>query len=256
MAHSFRPSVCIDAVLGELPVDEAVHLVSDAGIRAFEFWGWWDKDLEEIRVARDRFQMQISACCTKFVSLVDPSTRAQYLDGLRESIAAAQSLECRTLISQVGDARPGVSREEQHQCLVDGLKEAAALLDGSGVTLVIEPLNELVDHAGYYLIRSDEAFEIVRKVDHPSVKVVFDIYHQQISEGNVITNLTRDIDLIGHFHAAGNPGRHELTVGELNYRAIFDAIAKTSYDGFVGLEYWPIGDPVSGLAEVARWFES
>lgn len=255
MAQAFRPSVCIDAVLGELPPAEALELVSDAGITAFEFWGWWDKDLDEIRAARDRYQMQIAACCTKFISLVDPATRDDYLVGLEESIDAAKSLDCPTLISQVGDFRVGVSRDEQHQCLVDGLAAAAERLDGSGITLVIEPLNELVNHPGYYLIRSDEAFEIVSKVGSPNIKVVFDIYHQQISEGNVITNLTNNIDAISHFHAAGNPGRNELTIGELDYRRIFEAISATTYEGFVGLEYWPLNDPLQGLAEVAKWFE-
>ncbi len=134
----------------------------------------------------------------------------------------------RPLISQVGDFRPGVSREAQHQCLVDGLKEAAPILEEAGVTLVIEPLNELVDHAGYYLIRSDEAFQIIEEVDNPRVKVVFDIYHQQISEGHVISTITTNIDKIAHFHAAGNPGRHELTIGELHYPSIFEAINKTN----------------------------
>ena len=163
--------------------------------------------------------------------------------GLGESIGAATRLNCPTLISQVGDFRRGVPRERQHACLVDGLKEAAPMLEAAGITLVIEPLNELVDHAGYYLVRSDEAFEIIDEVGSPRVKVVFDIYHQQISEGQLIANITANIDKIAHFHAAGNPGRHELTIGELHYPSIFKAIQGTGFDGYVGLEYWPVGDP-------------
>ena len=162
---------------------EAIARVKQCGINAFEFWGWWDKDLAAIEEAAEKHAMQISACCTKFISLVDPATRSEYLDGLGESIEAAQRLKCRTLISQVGDFRPGVARQEQHDCLVQGLKESAKLLADSDVTLVIEPLNELIDHAGYYLVRSDEAFQIVDEVGSDDVKVVFDIYHQQISEG-------------------------------------------------------------------------
>lgn len=250
----FRPSVCIDAVLGDYDSAAAIDAVAACGIDAFEFWGWWDKDLDTIEAARDRHQMRIAACCTKFVSLVDPDLRDDYLDGLTASIAAATRLRCPTLISQVGDFRPGVDRQAQHDCLVDGLKAAAELLASSGVTLVIEPLNELIDHRGYYLVRSDEAFQIVDEVASENVKVVFDIYHQQISEGHVIANLTANIDKIGHFHAAGNPGRHELTRGELNYREIFGAIGKTGYVGFAGLEYWPVDDTESGLKEVAGWF--
>jgi len=173
---------------------------------------------------------------------------------LEQSIQAAKRLKCKTLISQVGDAIVGTSRADQHAALVDGLREAASMLEAAGITLVIEPLNELIDHQGYYLVRSEEAFQIIDEVDSSNVKVVFDIYHQQISEGQLIANITSHIDKIAHFHAAGNPGRHELTRGELHYPSIFDAISATAYSGFVGLEYWPVGDALTGIREVANWF--
>ncbi len=247
-------SVCVDAVLSNFDIVEALEMVSRCGIPAFEFWRWWDKDLDKIRKTRDRFDLQIAACCTKFISLVDPGLRTSYLAGLKESIAAAKSMNCPTLISQVGDFRPGVTREEQHQSLVDGLLAAAPLVEDAEITLVIEPLNELVDHAGYYLIRSQEAFDIIDEVASPNIKVVFDIYHQQISEGQLIHNITTNIEKIGHFHAAGNPGRHELGVGEIHYPAIIEAIQAKQYDGYFGLEYWPVFEPEAGLRRVADGF--
>jgi hydroxypyruvate isomerase len=249
------PSVCIDAVLENMPVADAIELISNCGFNSFEFWAWWEKDIAQLVAVRDRFDMTIAACCTKFISLTDPGLRNEYLVGLKESIAAAKQLDCRTLISQVGDFRPGVNRNEQHQSIVDGLKQAAPLLEAAGVTLVIEPLNEKVNHPGYYLIRSDEAFEIIDEVGSPAVKVVFDIYHQQISEGNLIPNIVATIDKIGHFHAAGQPGRNELTLGEINYPYIFAAIADAGFCGHVGLEYWPTLDAAEGLKEVAAWFD-
>ena len=96
--------------------------------------------------------------------LVDPACREEYLEGLAESVAVAQRLNCPTLISQVGDACPDLSREAQHASLVAGLREAASILQNSGVVLGIEPLNETVDHQGYYLVRSDEAFAIIEEV--------------------------------------------------------------------------------------------
>jgi len=254
MRNQLKPSVCIDAVFEGQSIADATKQVKACGLEAFEFWGWWDKDLDEVLAARKENELEIAACCTRFISLVDPSKRSEYLEGLTESIEAAKKLGTTTLISQVGDFRPDVSRDEQHQCLVAGLKEAALLLEAAGVTLVIEPLNELVNHAGYFLVRSDEAFEIIDKVASPNVKVVFDIYHQQISEGHLIQNITSNIEKIAHFHAAGNPGRNELSHGEINYPQIFDAIQQSGYDGFVGLEYWPLKDPEVGLKEVAGWF--
>ena len=113
--------------------------------------------------------------------------------------------------------------------------------------LVFEPLNVLVDHPGYYLTQSSEAFDITMAVSSPHVKVLFDIYHQQITEGDVISSITANIEKIGHFHAAGVPGRHELSTSELNYVEIFKAIDATSYSGAVGFEYYPEQDPLSGI---------
>lgn len=254
MVDRLTPSVCIDAVVGHMSYDDALQIVANSGIDAFEFWGWWDKDLNQLMAARERFGLNIAACCTKFISLVDPDRRDDYLRGLAESIEAAKRLNSPTLISQVGDFRGGVDRSEQHNCLVEGLRAAAPLLEKAGITLVIEPLNELVDHAGYYLVRSDEAFAIIDEVGSSRVKVLFDIYHQQISEGHLIHNITSNIEKIGHFHAAGNPGRHELTVGELDYPSIFAEIQALNYAGYVGLEYWPSQAPEAGLNEVAGWF--
>ena len=252
---SLVPSVCIDAVMEGRSIEDAVSLVGQCGFTAFEFWGWWDKDLDDVVEQRDKNELKVAACCTKFVSLVDSKLRSKYLEGLAESIEAAQTLECSTLISQVGDFIKGASREKQHKSLVDGLKEAAPLLEAADITLVIEPLNEKVDHPGYYLVRSDEAFEVIDEVGSPNVKVVFDIYHQQVSEGDLIKNITDNIDKIGHFHAAGNPGRNELSSGEINYPEVFSVIEGTSYEGYVGLEYFPKRDAAAGLFEVASLFE-
>ena len=254
MSHKLIPSVCIDAVFEGKSFADACAAVKNAGIPGIEFWGWWDKDLDALQAAQSANGLEISACCTKFISLVDPAVRGDYLQALTDSIAAAKRLGTTTLISQVGDFREGVPREEQRQSLVDGLREAAPRLEAAGVTLVIEPLNELVDHAGYFLIRSDEAFGIVDEVGSSNVKVVFDIYHQQISEGQLVRNIVSNIDKIGHFHAAGNPGRHELQRGEINYPQVFAAIQETDFEGYVGLEYWPAdSDPINALREVGRW---
>ncbi len=253
--NSLLPSVCTDAVLAEMPLPDALRTVADTGYAAFEFWAWWEKDIDQINRLRRELGLTVAACCTKFISLTNPGLRTAYAAGVEASVAAAQQLECQTLISQVGDFLPDVSRAEQRDSIIAGLKQVAPLLESTGITLVIEPLNEQVDHPGYFLVRSDEAFEIVDLVDSPNVKVVFDIYHQQISEGNLLHQIVTHIEKIGHFHAAGNPGRHELTCGEINYPQIFNAIRATRYRGYVGLEYWPLEKPEIGLREVAGWFD-
>ncbi|MFK7801607.1 MAG: hydroxypyruvate isomerase family protein [Anaerolineae bacterium] len=242
-------SVCIDAVYRGCDFVESMHKLSTIGLQAFEFWSWWDKDLEKILQAKESLNLELSAICTRFVSLVDVDQRDKYLAGLKETLDVAQRLGCKTIISQVGDDL-GISRAIQTQSLIDGLKASVPLLEDAGIQLVFEPLNVLVDHPGYFLTRSDEAIEIAKAVNSPHVKVLFDIYHQQITEGNVIHNLTENIGWIGHFHAAGNPGRHELTDGELNYAEIFKAIASAGYQGFIGLEYFPKERPIIGLSQL------
>lgn len=242
-------SVCVDAVYHGYDFVESMQELNSAGFRAFEFWSWWDKDLDQIHQAKKELDLECAAMCTHFISLVDAERRSDYLAGLRQSIKVAKILGCKTLISQVGDEL-AFPREEQKQNLINGLRECAPLLKGTGVQLVFEPLNVRVDHPGYFLTRSDEAFEIAKAVNSPQVKVLFDIYHQQITEGDVIRNIVENINLIGHFHAAGNPGRHELTVGELNYAEIFQSIDETGYKGYMGLEYFPREQPSLGLTQL------
>lgn len=254
--NSLLPSVCIDAVFGDLSIEQACAQTKQAGINTIEFWSWWDKNLDEIRQATEKHALNIACCCTKFISLVDASQRDSYLNGLQASIEAAKTLNISCLISQVGDFIPHLTKEAQRQSLINGLKAAAPILEQNNIMLVVEPLNELVDHQGYFLINSHEAFDIIKAVNSPNIKVLFDIYHQQISEGNLINNIIENIAYIGHFHAAGHPGRNELQRGEIFYPNIFSAIQQTDFRGYVGLEYWPKEkEPIHTLQEVAHWLK-
>ncbi|MFR8975941.1 MAG: TIM barrel protein, partial [Eubacteriales bacterium] len=135
---------------------------------------------------------------------------------------------------------------------VAALKEAKPILERYGVTIMIEPLNTLVNHPGYYLWSAVEGFEIVREADHPLVKVVYDIYHQQVMEGNIIPNITNNLDCIAHLHSAGHPGRHELQYGESDYNVIFRAVDEAGYKGCCGLEYQPLLPAEESLNEFKR----
>ena len=247
-------SVCIDAVLGGVDTIEAMRTVKASGIDAIEFWGWRGKPLDAIRAAMDELHMEVAAFCAADSMITDPARHAQTLEGLAESIEAAQKVGCKTLIFLAGDDRVGVAREEQHAAVVAGLRACAPMLAEHDITLALEPLNILVDHKGYYLTESAEAYQILEEVASSNVKMLFDIYHQQITEGNLIQNATRMVDRIVHFHCAGNPGRHELDNGEINYDNIFRALHAAGYNGYVGLEYFPVADPAEGLKRVAARF--
>jgi len=250
--RSMKFSVCVEALFRGKDLGESLRQIKNVGIDTFEFWSWWNKDLDMILRLKEELGMNISTFCTKFVSLTDPAQRKTYLEGLRESIRIAKKMGVRALITQVGNELPGISREKQHDSIVDGLRECAPILEGEGIILLFEPLNTLVDHKGYYLYSADEAFRVHDEVGSPNVKVLYDIYHQQIMDGHLISRITSNIEKIGHFHAAGNPGRHELDRGEINYPEIFRAIDETAYQGYMGLEYFPIEDPVQGLERLVR----
>ena len=244
-----RYSVCLNALFRGMPIAEAAQQARDAGADACEFWGWADVEQEKLM----QVQLPIAAMCTSAFCLTDPSRREEYLNGLRASLPVAKRLNCPSLITQVGPELAQFSRELQHQSVVDGLKACVPLLEEAKVTLLIEPLNALVNHRGTYLTRSDEAFAIVREVSSPYVKVLFDIYHQQITEGNLIANLTANVEWIGHIHIAGCPGRHEpFGVNEIHYPSVLSALEAAGYKGYVGLEYFPENDVQDGLYRILR----
>ena len=237
---NFTP--CLDIFFKPEPLPVRFAELAKLGFDRFEMWSWWDKEVDAIRAAREQHGLQLAACCTRFVPLTDPARRDEYCRGLEETVEFCRKTQCRTIISQVGNDLAGMTREEQFTSLVLGLQKAAAILSGTDLELVIEPLNILVDHQGYFLARSDEAAAILRIVASPNIKMLFDVYHQQITEGNVIANLTGYASLIGHYHLADVPGRHEPGTGELNYPNVLKAIAATGYKGNVGLEFFPSGN--------------
>lgn len=242
-------SVCLDALYNGVPIVKSVKRVQELGFTTIEFWCWWEKDLDQLEKVLAETGIKVSTFCTKFISLVDASQHDAYIEGLVESIAVAKRFGVDRLITQVGDDT-GEERSVQQSNLVAGLGKCIPYLEEAGITLMVEPLNTLVDHQGYYLYHSKEAFEIIDQVHNPQINILFDIYHQQIMEGNLINTIRENIDSIGHFHAAGNPGRHELDEGEINYTAIFEMLEDINYQGYVGLEYFPLRKPEIGLKEV------
>ena len=138
----------------------------------------------------------------------------------------------------------------------EGLKRAHDVVSPHGVTLIVEPLNTLVNHQGYYLNHTAEAFEIMREVSSPNVKILFDIYHVQIMDGNLIDTIRKNIASIDHFHVGDVPGRHEPGTGEIHYGNVFKAIAASGFTGFVAMEYNPSKDPMLTLKEVRSLYDA
>ena len=241
--------------MGKGSIVDAMDQVKKAGYQAIEFWTWWDKDMDAVANAQQRLGLEVATFCTKFVNPGDPGLQADYLAGLKESAAVAKRLGCSTLIAQAGwefESFPKeITRKQHRAALLDTMRRAAEFVEKEGITLVIEPLNTKVNHPGYHLSTSEDSFDLIDRIGSKQVKILFDIYHQQITEGDLIRNIRENISRIGHFHAAGCPGRHELDTGELNYPNIFHAIREAGYTGYVGLEYFPEKPALEGLRKLA-----
>ena len=230
---------------------DAIRRVKALGFDAAETYAWKNLDLDAVRATCEETGVELLSMCTSEFRMTDPALRDAWLAGLKESCAAANKVGAKKLITQVGPDT-GAPREKQHESIVAALRAAKPILEDSGVTIMIEPLNTYVNHPGYYLWSAVEAFQIIREADHPWAKVVYDIYHQQIMEGNIIPNITNNLDLIAHLHSAGHPGRNELQYGESDYKVIFAAVDKAGYTGACGLEYRPLMDPEESLREAKR----
>ena len=236
----------------------------EAGVDCVDFWGWAGKDLDKVKKAATENNLTITSISVdtrdpeagkifgeKRLLTRDPDAFAAFYKAAEDSIKTAKFLGVPSLIVTTGNTRSdNVTRYEQHANVVLMLKHVTPLVEDSGVTLILEPLNILCNHMGYFLSSSYEAFEICNEVGSPCVKVLYDIYHQQITEGNLIPTIRKYFGLIGHFHVADVPGRNEPGTGEINYRNVFKAIEDLGYDKYVGLEYSPTIDTAETIKKV------
>ena len=171
---------------------------------------------------------------------------------ITENLAMAQQWKIPALIVFSGE-RKGLPDAAGMEHTVEGLQRVAKAAEQAGVTLVMELLNSKVDHADYQCDHTAWGAAVCAAVNSPNVKLLYDIYHMQIMEGDIIRTLKENISQIGHFHTAGNPGRNELDESqELYYPPIMKAIAATDYDSYVGQEFTPKNDPLAGLEAAYR----
>jgi len=241
---------------------EQIERIAAAGFSAFETLGcggWEDK--EAVRRRCEELGVACGAVGGGMRTLSewgpnDPENHPRFVEAVKVAIDQAKAIGSKRVLSLSGPARAGVSKEEQMDALVKAGRLVAPLLEEAGLVMVWETLNVLVNHPGYFLVYSADGSELVKRTDHPNVKFLYDIYHQQISEGNLINNIKKYIGEIGHFHFADNPGRHEPGTGEINYQNVFKAIYETGYRDIVACEFGKIKsteEVLAVLAECDRW---
>ncbi len=235
-----RLSACIEMLFTDRPFLERIDAAAAAGADAVEFWGTDGKDVGAIcrRARALGLEVGTFACGAP---LTDPEKADAAATRIRGAITIAKEHGVANVIVTTGNVLPGRSRDEQEAAVTAGLRAVARDAEAAGVRLNVELLNTLVDHKGYFLDQTATAVRIVDAVGSDAVKVLYDIYHMQIMEGNLIATIRRHIAHFGYFHVADVPGRFEPGTGEIHYRNVTAAIEEAGYSGCIGLEFRPKG---------------
>jgi hydroxypyruvate isomerase len=252
-------SACIEWLFSDATDDFAqrIRLARQSGLDAVEFWFWSNKNLDAIEAALKETGLSLSGFVAEpMVPLTDPANKTAFLAGLKTSIETAQRLGAKVLIAQAGNDLDGKTREEQRQSLVDILRAAADLLQGTGVRLGVEPLNTLIDHKGYYLSSTSEALDIVDEVGRPEIGIVYDLYHSAVMDERIEDVLAGRVGHVFHAHVADHPGRNDPGKGEIDLGKRLAWHFANGYSGAVGLEYKPDGSTAEALPRVRAALES
>jgi len=251
----FPLSVMLWTVYNNLPFENRLAKIAEAGYTNVELVGeyakWGEADFARANTARKQLGIQFDATAGLRNGISDPAIRDAFVTELREALTPMQTLACPSMIVLSGNVVPGLSREMQHASCIEGLKRAASLVEGrriddQPVRLLLECIDP-EENPRYYLQSAAEAIEIVRTVNHPQVQFLYDIFHEQITEGNLLEKLDKNVDVIGLIHVADVPGRHEPGTGEINYGNIYRKLAELKYRHAVAMEFRPTGDPVATL---------
>ena len=246
----FPLSVMLWTIYRDRPFEERLEKVAQAGYHAVELVGefkdWSDQDFRNVDRKKRELGLTFDATSGLHASLCDPSKRDEFLSEVRAILPVMEKLQCTKLIVLTGNKVPSLSLQEQHASCVEGLKRAADLAAAKNVQVLLENIDP-EENPKYFLTSVAEGFEIVREINSPHVRFLYDFFHEQISEGNLIAKLEKNVDLVGLVHVADVPGRHEPGTGEIHYPNIYRKLAQLKYDHYVAMEFLPTGDPVASL---------
>lgn len=253
----FPLSVMLWTVWTDLPFEQRLANVAEAGYANVELVGeyakWSEGDFERANTARRKLGIQFDATAGLHNGIANPAVRSAFLEELKDALVPMEKLDCPAIIILTGNAVPGLSRDAQHASCIEGLKRAAGLIAGRQIAgQPVRLLLECIDpeeSPHYFLQSAAEAIGIVRAVNHPQVQFLYDLFHEQIAEGNLIEKLEKHIDVIGLIHVADVPGRHQPGTGEINYSNIYRKLGELNYRHVVAMEFKPTGDAVAALRD-------
>jgi hydroxypyruvate isomerase len=264
-------SVCAECFFTNLPFEKRIEKIAAIGYKYIEFWhpeGTFDGKGVDFSQAKEAKSLKKAARDNGVIindfafgawdgsiggNATDEKDHGKYLEQIRKMLDFANAIGCKKGIILSGMTQKKMSKEKMLANLTKAYSRAVELAEKAKITLVLEPLNSLVDHAGYFFDGTSEAVKLIRAINSPNLKLLYDIYHMQIMQGNIIDCVSKNIDIIGHFHSAGVPGRAELFDTEVNYPAIIKKIDELGYKGCFGLEYFPKLDHTKSLKQTLNY---
>jgi hydroxypyruvate isomerase len=253
-----RFSVMLWTVERNSPFDQRVAKVADAGYHAIElvneYKGWAAADFARARQQFQHLNIVVDACSGIDASLCDPAQRDLLLQQIQAQLNTLSELQCSRLILLTGNVLPNLSHAQMRANCVESLKRAADICAPQNVEILLENIDP-EENPRYFLTSVSEGFEIIREVNHPRVKFLYDFFHEQIAEGNLIEKLEKNLDLVGLVHVADVPGRHAPGTGEINYANIFRTLGRLNYSHYIAMEFLPTGNVVSELRTAREFAE-
>ena len=237
--------------------EEKLAIAARAGIQSVELvseqLSWSDAEAAKYKSLAQSYGIGLDTIVgnhdwiTRPVTMVNPAHREAFLQDIRDSTVSAKKLNIPQIIVLSGNEQAGMNHEMQYASLVESAKRAAEIAAAADVKLILENLNSKVDHKGYFLTSAKEALRAVKEVDNPHFRLLFDVYHEYVQNGDPIPIITEAAPYVAVFHVADAPGRHDPGTGKMKWDDIYKAIAKSGYTGYITLEYLPVSDPVDSL---------
>lgn len=262
---TLRISICTEMIFPDLPFQMRIENIRNAGFSSVEFWDWKNKPLDYLAAQSKAHSLNVTNMSgQRGGSLVAPKEFDSYRGEVVASIEAAKKVSCENLMlltnplgpnGEVLNTYPEIGPQEKRQNCEQALLQLASLAIEHKIDLLVEPLNTITDHPGYWLDDAHCAFELIRAIGSARIRLLYDLYHLQAMGRDVCKDIEDNLDLIGYVHAADFPGRHEPGTGKMDYEKILRLLDLLGYGGYVGFEFSPEGSSDKALAAIHRLVE-
>jgi len=260
-----KPAICFEMLYPNESPEGKINRIADNGFHYVEFWSWKDKNLDAIaEAAKGKGVGIVNFSGQRAGDLIDASTHPVLLRDIEDSIPTARKLGVRTLMVLTNELGEGgrvlhpcahIPDEEKRRNVVAGLRMIMRSVPDDFL-IVLEPLNTVLDHVGYYLASMASAVEIVEEVADPRLRVLCDFYHLALMGEDPVEIVRRYSHLIGYVHVADFPGRHEPGTGRGKWSDVLAELGKNNYQGYVGFEFSPAGDSDASLSAIRGLWDS